>query len=111
MLKLSSPFQFSSIPPPYREPAEKALNNLHSILGPDLTDRGFVVFVEENDTLSDINHACHRDISIGLEGTFLDNNCLIGVVIWGNSGDGVTIVCPNVDGYAEDVVTVLRKHL
>ena len=112
MLKLTSPSQLSSLPPPYRQSVINALNNLCSILGPDLSeDRGFVVFVEENDTLADINHACHRDISTSLEGAFMDGNCLIGVVLWGNSGEGVTIVCPNVDGYAEEVAEVLRKHL
>ena len=113
MLKLTSvsDLQLSSIPPPYRPTVKNALQNLCSILGPDPSDRGFVLYVEENDTLDDINRACHRDISISLEGTFIDGNCLIGVVLWGNSGEGVTIVCPNVDGYAEEVAEVLRKYL
>ncbi|MDX2494657.1 MAG: hypothetical protein QNK27_06820 [Desulfuromusa sp.] len=113
MLKFTSmsDAQLSSLAPPHRQTATNALQTLHSILGPDLTDRGFVVFVEENDTLDDVNHACNRNIETSLEGTFLDDNCLIGVVLWGNSGEGVTIVCPNVDGYAEEVAEVLRKHL
>jgi len=69
------------------------------------------LFVEEHDTLNDINQACSRDISISLEGTFLDGNCLIGVVLWENSGEGVTIVCPDQKGYAEEIADVLRKHL
>ncbi|MCW8858230.1 MAG: hypothetical protein OQK97_00810 [Deltaproteobacteria bacterium] len=28
---------------------------------------------------------------------------LIGVFLWGNNGEGVTIVCPSVTGYAEDI--------
>ncbi|MDX2480020.1 MAG: hypothetical protein QNK24_06770 [Desulfuromusa sp.] len=111
MLKLTSPSQLSSLPPPYRQAVKNALKNLCFILVPDHPDRGFVLFVEENDTLNDINQACHRDISTGLEGTFLDGNCLIGVVLWGNSGEGVTIVCPDQKGYAEEVAEILRKHL
>jgi hypothetical protein len=111
MLKLTSLSQLSRIPPPYRPPVKNALQNLPPTDGPDPSDRGFVVFVEENDTLEDINHACHRDISTSLEGTFLDGNCLIGVVLWGNSGDGVTIVCPDQKGYADEITEVLRKHL
>ncbi len=45
-------FSRSALPPPYRQAVSNALHNLCSILGPDLTDRGFVVFVEENDTLT-----------------------------------------------------------
>ena len=102
MQKISSPSPISSLPPPYRPPTLNALQNLPPTDGPDHTDRGFVVFVEEN-TLEDINRACHRDISTSLEGTFLDGNCLIGIVLWGNSRDGVTIVCPNVPDYAEEI--------
>ena len=113
MLKFTSMSdpQLSRQPPPYRQPVTNAINTLCTILGPDLTDRGFVVFVEEKDTLNDVNQACCRDLSTALEGVFLDGNCLIGVVLWGNSGDGVTIVCPYVAGYAEEVANVLRKHL
>lgn len=103
--------QLSSLPPPHRLPVTNALNTLCSILGPDPSDRGFVLYVEEKDTLSEINNACCRDISTSLEGAFLDGNCLIGVVLWGNSGEGVTIVCPDQKGYAEEVANVLRKHL
>jgi hypothetical protein len=109
MLKLTSPSQLSSLPPPYRPPTLNALKNLPP--SPDPSDRGFVLFVEENDTLTEINHACCRDISTSLEGAFLDGNCLIGVVLWGNSGDGVTIVCPDQEGYAEEIAEVLRRHL
>ena len=35
MLKLTSPFQLSSIPPPYRQTVTNAIQNLCSILGPD----------------------------------------------------------------------------
>jgi len=110
MLKLTSISQLSSrsaLPPPYRPAVEHALQNL----GPDLTARGFVLFVERNDTLAEINNCCSRDISTSLEGTFIDGNCLIGVVLWGSSGEGVTIVCPNVDDYADEVADVLRKYL
>ena len=111
MIKLTPPSQLSSLPPPHRSAVTNALQSLRSILGPDFTDRGFVLYVEENDILKNINHACHRDIETSLEGAFLDGNCLIGVVLWGNSGYGVTIVCPNEEGYAEEVVNALRKHL
>jgi len=102
--------QLSSLPPPHRRPGQDALQTLHSIIGPDLTDRGFVLYVEKHDTLTDVNRACHRNLDTSLEGTYRDGNCLIGVVLWGNSGDGVTIVCPDEEGYAEEVSSVLRQH-
>ena len=111
MLELTtiSDSQLSSLPPPYRPPTLTALQNQPP--GPDHSDRGFVLFVEENDTLKSVNNACHRDISTALEGAFIDGKCLIGVVLWGNSGAGVTIVCPDRKGYAEEIADVLRQHL
>ncbi len=45
MLKLTSisDSQLSRIPPPYRPPTLAALSNLCPTLGPDPSDRGFVV--------------------------------------------------------------------
>ena len=57
------------------------------------------------------NQICARDLGTSLEGAFLDGNCLIGVVLWGNSGEGVSIVCPDQEGYAEEVSDLLRKEL
>ena len=111
MQKITSPSKFFNVLSPHRPPVIRALTNLCPTSGPDHLDRGFVLFVEENDTLKDINRACRRDLETSLEGTFIDGNCLIGVVLWGNSGEGVTIVCPNVDGYVDEVAEVLRKHL
>jgi hypothetical protein len=111
MQKLTSPSQLVNLSPPYRPPTLNALKSLPPIAGPDPTDRGFVVFVEEDDTVNDVNRICARNLETSLEGAFLEGNCLIGVVLWGNSGEGVTIVCPNVAGYAEEVGEVLREHL
>lgn len=52
-----------------------------------------------------------RDLNKSLEGVFHADDYIVGVVIWGNSGDGVSIVCPNVDGYAERILKVLKRHL
>ncbi len=74
MIKLTSTTdpQLSRILPPYRPPTLNALQNLHQTDSPDPSDRGFVGFVEANDTINDINAVCHRDISTRLEGAFLD---------------------------------------
>lgn len=95
----------------YRLPTSNALQSSSTTAGPDPSDRGFVVFVAEYDTIEVVNIACHRNISTSLEGAFLDGNCLIGVVLWGNSGDEVTIVCPDTLNYAEEIASALRKHL
>lgn len=73
--------------------------------------RGFVVFVEKGDGLDELHALLCRDLNQRLEGVFHAGDCLVGVVLWGNSGDGVSIVCPDVEHYAVEIVEVLKNHL
>ena len=73
--------------------------------------QGFVVFIEHDDSLTNLNRMVGRDLNQSLEGVFYVGDCLVGVVIWGNSGDGVSIICPDVPGYADAVRSVLKQHL
>jgi hypothetical protein len=73
--------------------------------------QGFVVFVEHDDELDALKTLVCRNLSESLEGVFYAGDCLVGVVLWGNSGDGVSIVCPDVEHYAVEIATVLKNHL
>lgn len=105
--------QLANIPPPYHSAVTHAVQNLCSIYGPDPhpEDQGFVVFVEPEDEPLHISNVINRNISKTLEGVFRDGICLVGVVIYGNSGSGVTIVCPEVEGYASTIANIFRNHL
>ena len=46
-----------------------------------------------------------------LEGVFPEGNCLVGVVLLGNSGAGITLVCPLLPNHAPQVATLMREHL
>lgn len=88
------------------------INKLIDVSGPESPPvQGFVVFVEKNDLLTDLNALVGRDLNRSLEGVFYAGDCLVGVVLWGNSGDGVSVVCPDEDGYADEILTVLKNHL
>lgn len=73
--------------------------------------RGFVILVEENDKLPDADLFLCCPLECKLEGTWRRHGCLVALVLWGNSGDGVTFVCPEKDGYAEDIQSLLKSHL
>lgn len=105
--------QLGSIPPPYRAAVERAAHNLWSTVGPDSQpeDQGFVVFVEGEDEPSCVNSTIGKNLSISLEGVFRDDSCLVGVVLFGNSGSGVTIVCPETEGHAPKIADILRSYL
>ncbi len=105
--------QIASIPPPHHGAVMSAVKNLCSILGPDPhpEDQGLVVFIESEDLPEIVNSANSKDISTCLEGVFCDGNCRVGVVLYGNSGSGVTIVSPDVENYASTITHILRKHL
>jgi hypothetical protein len=100
------------IPPEYRPAVERALETLASVFGrdPDPGRDGFVGYVEGGDTCETVRRETGRDLR-RMEGVFRDGPCLVGVLLWGNAGAGVTLVCPDKDGYAPEVVSTMRKHL
>ena len=100
------------IPPEHRPAVERAIESLASIFGrePDPSDDGFVGYVERGDTRETVRRETGRNLS-NLEGVFRDGPCLVGVLLWGNAGAGVTLVCPDEDGYAPEVISTLRENL
>lgn len=100
-------------PPEYRLVLERAITTLCSFYPPkpDSDRQGFVAFIETEDRPKDLTSKIGCSLGRGLECIFCDGSCLVGVVLWGNSGEGVTIVCPEQDGYAPEIAQILRNHL
>ena len=102
--------RISSLPPPYQETVLDAIRILVQITPADCHDHGFVAFIEPSDTPEMLTHELRRPLS-SLEGSFRGDACIFSMILWGNSGAGVTIVCPDVDGYAPEILSVLRQNL
>ncbi len=100
------------LPPPAHPVVVNHLNTLMAIFGRgiDHYEDGFVGYIEGDDTPQSVRSEIGRDIS-DLEIVFRDGPYLVGILLWGNSGSGVTLVCPDLDEYAPEIVHVLRKHL
>lgn len=115
MLILTSPTdpRISNLPPPHQPAILTTLHNLGAIYPPepDPETQGFVAYVEARDDPLSIHRAIDRDLASNLEGVFRDGPCLVGVVLWGNAGAGVTIVCPDEEGHAPAIVSILESHL
>lgn len=92
--------------PPWQETTVAgAVKTLEAIFGKGFSpERGFVVLIEKDDTEeSTVPGVGVPFARIGLEGAWKRDDCLICLTLWGNSGDGVTWVCPVRDGYAPAV--------
>jgi hypothetical protein len=104
--------RISNIPPPYQPPVLSAIRTLleSSNHKSSPNDQGFVAFIEAEDTPESLTPAFVRPL-LSNECAFRKGSCLIGVILWGNSGAGVTIVCPAEDGYAPEVASILKQHI
>jgi hypothetical protein len=104
--------RIASLPPPCQSPVLSAIHTLLEISDQKNTpkDQGFVAFIEAEDTPESLTPAFVRPL-LSIECAFRKSSCLIGVVLWGNSGAGVTIVCPDEDGYAPEVASILKQHI
>jgi hypothetical protein len=105
--------QLTNVPTCYKSIVKKAVLNLCSIRGPEDSPEGhgFVVFIEPQDQPDQISALIGKDLSLALEGAFRDGGCLVGVIIYGNSGSGVTLVCPETTNYASAIGDIFRSHL
>ncbi len=99
----SSAGEIDNIPLPYQPPVRFLLS--------DLPENSSVIFIEVNDQPPELSKQICRNIDSCLEGVSRQQNCLIGVVIYGNSGDGVSIICPDIAGYADAIRQILINHL
>ncbi len=100
--------RIAGLPPPRRAPVLSAIHTLHEIRNP--STEGFVALIEAEDTPESIEPLLVRSIA-SVESVFRDGSCLVGVLLWGNDGDGVTVVCPETAGHATEVANILRQHL
>ena len=90
----------------------EAVSTMENVFGQCFDPRhGFVVLFEANDTPEDTVPLLGYHIRDKLETAWRRHGCLIGLTLWGNSGDGVTWVCPEVPGYATQVQELLRREL
>lgn len=105
--------QLKQLPSTHQSAVKHALGHLHAIYGsnPDPRDHGFVAYIECGDRPESVSSAIGRDVSQGLEGVFRDGACLVGVVLWGNSGAGVTLVCPQDQDHAPQMTAIFQNHL
>jgi hypothetical protein len=71
----------------------------------------YTIVIEADDHLAELDKQVGRNIENSLEGSFILENYFVGVVLFGNSGAGVNILCPDRDGYADAIRLVLKKHL
>jgi hypothetical protein len=99
--------------PPWQVMAvAEAVRTLERIFGQGFDTRhGFVVLVEEEDKPEDAVPLVGTPLGNKLETTWRRHGCLVGLTLWGNSGDGVTWVCPERPGYAPLVQALLRQEL
>jgi len=79
--------RISSLPPPYQPSVRSAIRTLLEIFGqgPDPKVEGFVGFTEPTNTPESLTPAFARPL-LSIESAFRDGSCLVGVLLWGNSG-------------------------
>lgn len=100
------------LPQGQHEAVADAVGTLERIFGPGFDmECGFVVLVEESDTLGDAVPLAGHTLGDKLEIAWRRYGCLFGLTLWGNSGYGVTWVCPERPGYAPQVQERLRREL
>ncbi|WP_432821166.1 hypothetical protein [Trichloromonas sp.] len=114
MLKITSTTdpRLARLPPAIRIVVTNQLLALRSTCrgDPDPEKDGFVGYVEPQDTPQSVESAIGLSLS-QIEGVFLDGGCMVGVILWGNSGAGVSLVCPQSFAHALQVAQQLREHL
>ena len=115
MLKFTSTTdpRLARLPPNHRNVLEHAITTLCSLYPPEPEpdSQGFVAFIEQQDEPEILLSAIGRDLEQSIECAFRDGSCLAGVTLWGNSGAGITIICPEEEGYAPEIARILRDHL
>lgn len=100
------------IPVQFLPVVQQTLNDLHQIVKnpSDIKAHGCVLFIQAHDKAVDILPVSSKPIS-SLDGVYRQDQCLIGVILWGNSGEGVSIICPEEKNYAPEIQSCLKAHL
>lgn len=100
------------LPPWQGDAVAEAVGTLEGIFGVGYPEeRGFVALVEKGDTLADVAALLGYPLGDKLETAWRRHGCILGLVLWGNAGDGISFVCPERPGYAEEVQELLRREL
>ena len=100
------------LPPWQHDAVADAVCTMEEIFGMGFDPaRGFVVLVEKEDEPADAEVLLGYPLGSKIEATWRRHGCLVGLVLWGNSGDGITFLCPERPGYAEEVQELLRREL
>lgn len=104
--------RLSSLPLPIRSVITRQILILRAFCHsePDAEQDGFVGYVEPQDTPQTVEKGIGRPLE-RIEGVFVEGGCLVAVILWGNAGAGISLVCPLADGHAPTVVGKLRQFL
>ena len=92
---------------------QRILESLLSSHMPPLSNavEGAILLLEAGDSLLDVAKELGRDIGSSLEGAFRIKGYLVGVILLGNSGEAISLVCPDLQGHAEGIRKLLIEHL
>lgn len=102
------------LPPAIKAAVLEAVRSLEELFGKgfDKNERGYVVLIETDDTEETVkDHLGRLFLRMPIEGVFLRHGCLLAVTLWGNSGEGITWVCPDQEGHAPAIRRKLRGEL
>ena len=115
MLTVTSPTdpRLVGLPPPVRRVVLDQLDTLLATAGRDPipADDGFVALLQPHDTEQVIVRALGHDLGTTLEGTFRSGPCLVGVILLGNSGAAIALVCPDDVTAPPALRALLSEHL
>jgi len=112
MFTSSTDPRLSSLPPPIRSIITRQILILCALCQgkPDAEQDGFVGYVEPQDTPQTVELGIGRPLE-RIEGVFIEGGCLVAVILWGNAGAGISLVCPRAEGHAPAVAGILRQFL
>ena len=112
IFRSSEEVQQADLPQWQHEAVAEAVRTMEKIFGKGFdVKHGFVVLVEAEDTPDDSVAILGYHMQKKLETTWRRHGCLINLTLWGNSGDGVTWICPEIGDYAPLVQDILRGEL
>lgn len=114
IFRSSQEAESSILPPATKAAVLEAVRSLEEVFGKDFNsnEHGYVVLIEQDDTAETVkDHFGRLLFQMPIEGVFIRHGCLLAVTLWGNSGEGITWVCPDRDGCASDVRCKLKDEL
>jgi hypothetical protein len=105
--------RLGDLPPPVRMVVLDQLRTLQATAGRDPVpeDDGCVVLLQPHDTPQVAGRIVGHDLGATLEGTFRSGPCLVGVVLLGNSGAAISVVCPDDATAPPALRALLLEHL